>query len=103
MTKPKADHELLRARNGQTNGRAKPHQAKVRVDNATYCIGWFTTKEEAKQAADTFREQGRQPNVVLARCYCMRRAYWIPQSWVQKFTRSCGAEDCRHPLMDRAS
>lgn len=90
---------MPRFQKDSTHSRNKPWQARVKVDNMHCFLGMFATKEEAQAAEDEFNYQKRNPNTVLSKCYCDRTWVWIPKSWVKKFTRSCGKDECVHPLV----
>jgi hypothetical protein len=83
--------------------RVKPWQASVRINNTTMFLGYFDTKEEAVRVEDDFRAGKDDPGTVLVQCYCQRTWVWIPKSWVKKFTKSCGAKSCVHPLMKKVA
>jgi hypothetical protein len=87
---------------GRSGERKKPWQATVRYENNTMFLGYFTTREEALEAEAAFRVEKDNPDTVLAKCYCGTTWVWIPYKWIQKFTKSCGAETCVHPLMKKA-
>lgn len=82
-------------------GRKKPWQAFVRINNTSLFLGYYFTKEEAAKVEDKFKAEKDNPKTVLAQCYCQTTWVWIPKSWIKKFTKSCGAENCVHPLMKK--
>lgn len=87
---------------GRGKLREKPWQATVRYENNTMSLGYYATREQAVEVEDAFRVEKDNPDTVLARCYCGTTWVWIPISWIQKFTKSCGADACVHPLMKKA-
>lgn len=82
-----------------SQSRGKPWQARVRADNMTIFLGCFATREEAQEVEDEFNRQKADPRTVLSKCYCESKWVWIPKSWIKKFTKSCGAKGCVHPLV----
>lgn len=86
---------------GRGGERKNPWQATVRYENNTMFLGYYPTREEAVKVEDAFRVEKDNPETVLAKCYCQSTWVWIPKSWIKKFTKSCGAETCVHPLMKK--
>ncbi len=91
-------------KSGSGNGERKsPWQATVRINNTTMFLGYYATEAEARRVEDDFKAGRDDPSTVLVQCYCQRTWVWIPKSWVKKFTKSCGAKSCVHPLMKKVA
>lgn len=94
--------KYLKGNNKGQGERKKPWQATVRYENMNMFLGYFTTREEAVQAEDKFKAGEDDPDTILTTCYCQSTWVWIPRPWIKKFTKSCGAKGCVHPLMKKA-
>lgn len=93
--------KLHKAQGNNGSQRKLQWQANVRVENVNTFLGYFATKEEAQEAEDKFRAERDDPNTYMTQCYCETTWVWIPRSWINKFTKSCGRTGCVHPLMNR--